>query len=75
MDLGRRPRDISSASASGYVLRDPAFELNCFLTRSVYLVSWRSCWAISAPTKGRDAIALAARRSERRQCEDRRRLA
>lgn len=23
---------------SGYVLRDPAFELNCFITRSVYLV-------------------------------------
>ena len=36
-------------------MRDPAFELNCFLTRSVYSSSWRSCWVISAPTKGRYA--------------------
>jgi hypothetical protein len=40
---------------SGDVLRDPAFELNCLLTRSVYSWSWRSSWAISAPTKGRYA--------------------
>ena len=29
---------VGLGTYSGDVLRDPAFELNCFLTRSVYLV-------------------------------------
>jgi hypothetical protein len=30
---------VGLGTYSGYVLRDPAFELNCSLTRSVYLVA------------------------------------
>jgi hypothetical protein len=65
------PWRYSSASAglglySGDVLRDPAFELNCFLTGSVYLVIAAVMLGYLSTYEREVRIALGARRSERR---------
>ena len=48
---------------SGYVLRDPAFELNCFLTRGMYLGVMALMLGYLSTYEGEVRIALAARRA------------
>jgi signal transduction histidine kinase len=60
---------------SGYVLRDPAFELNCFLTRRVYLVVVALMRGYLSTYEGEVRIALAAQAERTATMEDRLRLA
>ncbi|MDQ3775106.1 MAG: hypothetical protein M3461_12490 [Pseudomonadota bacterium] len=66
MDVGR-PQAIfvGLGLCSGDILRDPAFALNCFLTRSVYLVIAAVMLGYLSTYEREVGIALGARRSER----------